>query len=158
MHSIIVPAKDSGEISANQGARVFWTTLFSLPVPRNKKENDFFKNLMGDCGCLGIIRDQENPYFWIDAYTKKILKFEFWSDSTDFFKPAACMIGDNDGRWKTDDGCNAFCIEPLADVLDIISEAEINVCDYNDCAQGAQCIPGESDQGRDCSDVDNMSW
>lgn len=80
---------------------------------------------MGDCGCLGIIRDEQNPYFWIDAYTKKSLKFEFWSDSAEFIKQTACMIGENDGRWKTDDGCNAYCIEPLAEVINIISEAEI---------------------------------
>ena len=143
-----MPAKDSGEISANQRAFVILKTLFSLPVPRNKKENDFFKNLMGDCGCLGIIRDQENPYFWIDAYTKKSLKFEFWSDSADFIKQTACMIGENDGRWKTDDGCNAFCVEPSAEVIDIISEAEIDICDYNDCVHGAQCIPEKSFQGK----------
>ena len=103
---------------------------------------------MGDCGCLGIIRDQENPYFWIDAYTKKSLKFEFWSDSIDFIKPAAYMIGEKDGRWKTDDGCNAFCVEPSAEVIDIISEAEIDICDYNDCVHGAQCIPEKSFQGK----------
>ena len=113
---------------------------------------------MGDCGCLGIIRDQNNPYFWIDAYTQERLKFEFWSDSIDFVKPAACMKSDNDGRWKTDDGCNAFCIEPLAEVLDIITESDINVCDYNDCGQGAQCIPDKSIKGKGYSQAMLMTF
>ena len=96
---------------------------------------------------LGIIRDKNNPYIWINAYTQEEIKFEFWSNTIDFIKPAACLDTSNDGHWKTDDGCSAFCVEPLPDVLEIISENELNVCDYNDCAQGAQCIPEKSVKG-----------
>lgn len=112
----------------------------SLPVPRNNKENDFIKGLMKDCGCLGIIRDDNNPYDWIDAYTQKQIKFELWSNS--IINPVACMT--NNGYWQTKDGCFPFCVNPLPEVLDIITETEINVCDYNDCSPGAQCIPDNS--------------
>ena len=57
------------------------------------------------------------------------------------------MDTSNDGQWQTGDGCSAFCVEPLPDVLDIISQTEFKICDYNDCPPGAQCIPEESIKG-----------
>ena len=67
---------------------------------------------------LGIIRDEKNPYNWIDAYTKKIIKFESWLNSIDITKPAACIT--SNGDWHTDDKCAPFCIEPLPEVLSLV--------------------------------------
>ena len=67
---------------------------------------------------LGIIRDEKNPYNWINAYTKKNLKFESWSNTIEITKPAACMT--SNGDWNTEDNCVPFCIEPLPEVLSLV--------------------------------------
>ena len=107
-------------------------SIKSLPVPTNKKENDYLQSLMNDCICLGmlnlfqqkivcphydlgIIRDKTNPYKWSHAYTKENIKFESWSNSIDLTKPAACM-GDN-GNWHLENHCIPICVEPLPQVL-----------------------------------------
>ena len=67
---------------------------------------------------LGIIRDEKNPYDWINAYTKKSIKFESWSNTIEITKLAACMT--SNGDWHTDDNCVPFCIEPLPEVLSLV--------------------------------------